>query len=48
MNAVGIGVPKDADKARKLAEATCKELHYEPACKAQQTADYAALAPEVP
>jgi hypothetical protein len=48
LNAVGIGVPKDSTKAGKLAEVTCKELHYEPACKAVQTSDFAPLAPEVP
>jgi TPR repeat protein len=48
LNAVGIGVPKDADKARKLAEVTCKELHYEPACRAAQTSDFGPLAPEAP
>jgi TPR repeat protein len=48
LNAVGVGVPKDSDKARKLAEVSCKELHYEPACKAAQTSDFALLAPEVP
>jgi TPR repeat protein len=48
LNAVGIGVPKDSDKARKLAEVTCKELHDEAACKAAQTSDFAPLAPEVP
>lgn len=48
LNAVGIGVPKDSDKARKLADVTCKELHDEPACKAAQTSDFAPLAPEVP
>lgn len=48
LNSVGIGVPKDSDKARKLTDLTCKELHYEPACKAQTTADYARLAPEIP
>lgn len=48
LNATGIGVPKDADKARKLADVTCKELHYEPACKAAQTSDFAPLAPDVP
>jgi len=48
LNAVGIGVPKDSDKARKLADVACKELHDEPACKAAQTSDFAPLAPEVP
>lgn len=48
LNAVGIGVPKDAVKAKKLAEVTCQELQYEPACKAVRTSDFAPLAPQVP
>jgi len=48
LNAEGIGVPKNSDKAKRLTELTCKELHYEPACKAEPVADYASLAPEVP
>jgi TPR repeat protein len=48
LNAEGIGVPKNSDKARRLTEIACKQLHHEQACKAEPTGDYASLAPEVP
>lgn len=48
LNAVGVGVPKDLAKARKLADILCKEMRHEAACKAAQTSDFALLAPAVP